>query len=216
MKKRIFTGLVLGAMMMGALTGCGEAKDVEQSEKKSVNKEVVETMDVEVEDTEEVSIEVTTEASVNVQAPEGDDTQAVDQATEVADVADDTATDDAAIDEATCDLGDDIVYNLGHSSVFGEDEIKYGLEYVVAAFGTYFPECELLSVTYDDGFSSSQDEINKQQYGDADYVVFTTDFTVPADYADGPLNAGETYQDYQWILTMNDAEQWELVSSGWQ
>ena len=49
MKKRIFTGLVLGAMMMGALTGCGEAKDVEQSEKKSVNKEVVEAMDVEVD-----------------------------------------------------------------------------------------------------------------------------------------------------------------------
>lgn len=106
--------------MMGALTGCGKTKDVEQSQKKSVNKEVVETMDVEVEDTEEVSIEVTTEASVNVQTP----------------------------------------------------------------------ECELLSVTYDDVFSSSQDEINKRQYGEADYVVFTTDFTVPADYTDGPFNAG--------------------------
>ena len=211
MKKRIFTGLVLGAMMMGALTGCGEAKDVEQTEKKSVNKEVVETMDVEVDDTEEVSVEVTTEASVNVQVPEGGDTQAVDQATETDDVADDTVADDA-----TSDLEDDIVCNLGQSSVFSRDEIKYGSEYVVAAFGTYFPECELLNVTYDDVFSSSQDEINKQQYGDSDYVVFTTDFTVPADYTDGPLNAGETYDDYQWILTMNEAGQWELVSSGWQ
>ncbi len=210
MKKRIFTGLVLGAMMMGALTGCGKSNDVEQTEKKSANTEVVETVDVEVEDTEEVSIEVTTEASENVQSPEGDDTQAVDRTT---DTTDDTAT---ATSNATCDLGDGIVYNIGHSSVFGEDELKYGTEYVIAAFGTYFPECEILNVTYDDAFSSSQDEINKQQYGDADYVVFTTDFTVPADYADGPLNAGETYEDYQWILTMNDAEQWELVSSGWQ
>ncbi|MBE5933716.1 MAG: hypothetical protein E7263_09905 [Lachnospiraceae bacterium] len=208
MKKRIFTGLVLGAMMMGALTGCGEAKDVEQTEKKSVNTEVVETMDVEVDDTEEVSVEETTEANVNVQAPEGDDTQVVDQTTEV---ADDTATDDA-----TSDLEDGIVYNICQSPVFTEDEMMYGSEYVIAAFGTHFPECELLSVTYDDRFSSSQDEINKQQYGDADYVVFTTDFTVPADYTDGPLNAGETYEEYQWILTMNDAGQWELVSSGWQ
>ena len=208
MKKRIFTGLVLGAMMMGTLTGCGEAKDVEQTEKKSVNTEVVETMDVEVDDTEEVSVEETTEANVNVQAPEGDDTQVVDQTTEV---ADDTATDDA-----TSDLEDGIVYNICQSPVFTEDEMMYGSEYVIAAFGTHFPECELLSVTYDDRFSSSQDEINKQQYGDADYVVFTTDFTVPADYTDGPLNAGETYEEYQWILTMNDAGQWELVSSGWQ
>ena len=207
MKKRIFTGLLLGAMMMGALTGCGAVKDVEQSEKKSVNKEVVETMDVEVEDTEEVSVEVTTEASVNVQVPEGGDTQAVDQATEI---------DDVAIDEGIYDLEDGIVYNICQSPVFTEDEMMYGSEYVIAAFGTHFPECELLSVTYDDRFSSSQDEINKQQYGDADYVVFTTDFTVPADYTDGPLNAGETYEEYQWILTMNDAGQWELVSSGWQ
>ncbi|MBQ9935222.1 MAG: hypothetical protein IJO70_05170 [Lachnospiraceae bacterium] len=208
MKKRIFTGLVLGAMMMGALTGCGEAKDVEQTEKKSVNTEVVETMDVEVEDTEEVSVEVTTEASVNVQAPEGGDTQAVDQ---TAEVADDTAT-----DEGIYDLEDGIVYSICQSPVFTQDQMMYGAEYVIAAFGTHFPECELLSVTYDDRFSSSQDEINKQQYGDADYVVFTTDFTVPADYVDGPLNAGETYEEYQWILTMNDAGQWELVSSGWQ
>ena len=211
MKKRIFTGLVLGAMMMGALTGCGEAKDVEQSEKKSVNKEVVETMDVEAEDTEEVSIEVTTEASVNVQILEGDDTQAVDQATETDDVADDTVA-----DEGIYDLEDGIVYNICQSPVFTQDQMMYGAEYVIAAFGTHFPECELLSITYDDRFSSSQDEINKQQYGDADYVVFTTDFTVPTDYTEGPLNAGETYEEYQWILAMNDAGQWELVSSGWQ
>ena len=179
MKKRIFTGLVLGAMMMGALTGCGKTNDVEQSEKKSANTEVVETVDVEA--TEEVTEEATTEAN-----------------------------------DASYDLVDGIVYNIGQSSVFSEDEIKYGTEYVIAAFGTHFPECELVSVTYDDTFSSSQDEINKQQYGEADYVVFTTDFTVPADYVDGPLNAGETYEDYQWILTMNEAGQWELVSCGWQ
>ena len=149
MKKRIFTGLVLGAMMMGALTGCGEAKDVEQTEKKSVNTEVVETMDVEVEDTEEVSVEVTTEASVNVQAPEGGDTQAVDQ---TAEVADDTAT-----DEGIYDLEDGIVYSICQSPVFTQDQMMYGAEYVIAAFGTHFPECELLSVTYDDRFSSSQD-----------------------------------------------------------
>jgi len=211
MKKRIFTGLVLGAMMMGALTGCGEVKDVEQTEKRSANTEVVETVDIEVEDTEDVAGEVTTEANVNVQASEGGDTQAVDQATETDDVADDTAT-----DEGIFDLEDGIVYSICQSPVFTEDEMMYGAEYVIAAFGTYFPECELLNVTYDDAFSSSQDEINKQQYGEADYVVFTTDFTVPAEYADGPLNAGETYEDYQWILTMNDAGQWELVSSGWQ
>ncbi|MBO5389910.1 MAG: hypothetical protein J6A59_17585 [Lachnospiraceae bacterium] len=207
MKKRIFTGLVLGAMMMGALTGCGKSNDVEQTEKKSVNTEIVKTVDVEVEDNEEESMAVTTEASVNEQATEGDDTQVVDQATE---------TNDAATDEGIYDLEDGIVYSICQSPVFTEDEVMYGAEYVIAAFGTHFPECELLSVTYDDRFSSSQDEINKQQYGDADYVVFTTDFTVPADYTDGPLNAGDTYEEYQWILTMNDAGQWELVSSGWQ
>ena len=181
MKKRIFTGLVLGAMMMGALTGCGKTNDVEQSEKKSANTEVVETVDVEVEDTEEVAEEATTEAN-----------------------------------GASYELVDGIVYNICQSPVFTEDQMMYGAEYVIAAFGTHFPECELLSVTYDDRFSGSQDEINKQQYGDADYVVFTTDFTVPADYVDGPLNAGEVYEDYQWILTMNEAGQWELVSCGWQ
>ncbi len=206
MKKRIFTGLVLGAMMMGALTGCGEAKDVEQTEKKSVNTETVETVEFE----ENSEVEITTEASVNVEVPAETDTQVVDQTT---DSTDDTAT---ATSDASYDLVDGIVYSICQSSVFTEDEIKYGSEYVVAAFGTHFPECELLSVTYDDAFSNSQDEINKQQYGEADYVVFTTDFTVPEDYTDGPFNAGETYEDYQWILTMNDAEQWELVSSGWQ
>ncbi len=183
MKKRVFTGLVLGAMMMGALTGCGKSNDVEKSEKKSANTEVVQSVDVEVEDTEETAVE---------------------------------SSNDSATSDTSYDLVDGIVYNICQSSVFTEDEMKYGTEYVIAAFGTHFPECELLSVTYDDIFSSSQDEINKQQYGDADYVVFTTDFTVPADYTDGPLNAGETYEDYQWILTMNAEGQWELVSSGWQ
>ena len=142
--------------------------------------------------------------------------------TEVVEVVDVEAEDteevsaDTATDEGIYDLEDDIVYNICQSPVFTQDEMMYGAEYVIAAFGTHFPECELLSVTYDDRFSSSQDEINKQQYGEADYVVFTTDFTVPADYTDGPLNAGETYEEYQWILTMNDAGQWELVSSGWQ
>lgn len=183
MKKRIFTGLVLGAMMMGVLTGCGKSNDVEKSEKKSANTEVVETVDVEVEDTEVATVEL---------------------------------SNDSAISDTSYELVDDIVYNICQSPMFTEDQMMYGAEYVIAAFGTHFPECELLSVTYDDRFSSSQDEINKQQYGEANYVVFTTDFTVPDSYADGPLNAGETYEDYQWILTMNADGQWELVSSGWQ
>jgi hypothetical protein len=209
MKKRIFTGLVLGAMMMGALTGCGKTNDVEQSEKKSANTEVVEIVDVEA--TKEVAEEATTEANVNVQTPDDADTQSVEQTIGANEVSNDSVANDASYD-----LVDGIVYNICQSSVFTEDQMMYGAEYVIAAFGTHFPECELLSVTYDDRFSSSQDEINKQQYGDADYVVFTTDFTVPVDYTEGPLNAGETYEDYQWILTMNEAGQWELVSCGWQ
>ncbi len=198
MKKRFFTGLVLGAMMMGALTGCGKTNEVEKSEKKSANTEVVQSADVEVDNTEEA-----TETVAMVDATVTEDAEQTDDLVGNSDVTEDS-------------LAGEPVYNLGQSSVFTEEQLEYGADYVVATFGTYFPECELLDVTYDDSFSSSQDEINKQQYGEADYVVFTTDFIVSADYTDGPLNAGETYEDYQWILTMNAEGQWELVSSGWQ
>lgn len=178
MKKKIFTGLVLGAMMIGALTGCGKTQDVEKTEKKSVN-------------TEAVNIEA---AAVEFE---------------------ETINTDILEDVVVVDGVADTKLNIGASSVYSQDEMMAAAELIKDEFLQCFTGCELVDITFDETVSSQYDETNKQQYGEGEYVVFTSTFNVPESYGEGPLNAGETYEDYQWILTMNAEGQWELVSSGY-
>lgn len=186
MKKRFFRGLVLGAMLIGTLTGCGKEGNVEKNNRKSVNAEIVDI--VEVDETTEVQL--TTEASADVQASSGADT-------------------------TTSNVEEGVVYNICESPVYSHEEMMVAADYILNEFKLYFPECELLDITFDDRFSYQQDEMNKEMYGEADYVVFTTTFNVPESYGDGPLNAGKTYEDYQWIMTKNANGQWEIVSCGY-
>ena len=179
MKKRIFIGLVLGAMMMGTLTGCGKEKNVERTEKKSVNTEAVDTQDADGIEFEE------------------------------------TINTDILEDVVVVDGGANTELKIGASSVYSQDEMMAAAELIKNEFLLYFTGCELVDVTFDETVSSQYDQINKQQYGEADYVVFTSTFNVPENYGEGPLNAGETYENYQWILTMDANGQWELVSSGY-
>ena len=57
--------------------------------------------------------------------------------------------------------------------------------------------------------------MNKEMFQVDNAVVFTSTFVVDDNYMNGPLNAGQTYEDYEWILNMDADGNWSILTSGY-
>lgn len=110
----------------------------------------------------------------------------------------------------------EIDVQLGASSVYTEEQLSDAINVITDAFDKDFEQCTLQKIEYDEEYSSSMEEMNKEMYQVENAVVFTCTFVVDEDYANGPMNAGEVYEDYGWIMTMDADGNWSVISCGYQ
>ena len=105
---------------------------------------------------------------------------------------------------------------LGASSVYTEEQLSDAINVITDTFDKDFEQCTLQEIEYDEEYSISVEEMNKEMYQEENAVVFTSTFVVDEDYANGPLNAGAVYEDYGWIMTMDADGNWSVISCGYQ
>lgn len=102
------------------------------------------------------------------------------------------------------------------SDVYTEEQLAAAVNVITDTFANDFPQCTLQEIEYDEDYSESLEEINKEMYAVDNAVVFTSTFVVDDDYESGPLNAGMVYEDYEWTLTMDADGNWTLITCGYQ
>ena len=105
---------------------------------------------------------------------------------------------------------------LGASSVYTEEQLSDAINVITDTFDKDFEQCTLQKIVYDEEYSISMEEMNKEMYQVENAVVFTCTFVVDEDYANGPMNAGAVYEDYEWIMTMDEDGNWSVISCGYQ
>ena len=113
--------------------------------------------------------------------------------------------------------GDVSVVDLepGMSALYSQEDIYAAMDEVLEHFAEEFPGCVLTNLVYDEEYSLKQAKEWADQYGDEQALVFLSSFDVGEDGASGSLEPGETYRDWQWILTRDKGEDWELQTWGY-
>ena len=104
---------------------------------------------------------------------------------------------------------------LGESAVYTESQLEEAINLILDSFEADFEQCTLQEIEYDEEYSLSQEEMNKEMFQVDNAVVFTSTFVVDDNYMNGPLNAGQTYEDYEWILNMDADGNWSILTSGY-
>lgn len=113
--------------------------------------------------------------------------------------------------------GDVSVVDLepGTSNLYSQEDIYDAMEEVTEHFAEEFPGCMLTNLVYDEAYSLQSAEQWAKQYGDEEAIVFLSSFDVSETGGDGSLEPGQTYRDWQWILTRDKGEDWELQTWGY-
>jgi hypothetical protein len=116
----------------------------------------------------------------------------------------------------TMGKGDVSVVDLepGESNLYSQEDIYDAMEEVLDEFEEEFPDCVLTNLVYDEIYSLESAPYWAERYGDDEAIVFLSSFDVGENYKDGSLQAGESYQDWKWILTRDKGEEWELQTWG--
>lgn len=104
---------------------------------------------------------------------------------------------------------------LGESAVYTESQLEEAINLILDSFEADFEQCTLQEIEYDEEYSLSQEEMNKEMFQVDNAVVFKSTFVVDDNYMNGPLNAGQTYEDYEWILNMDADGNWSILTSGY-
>lgn len=135
-------------------------------------------------------------------------------------VEDDSRLDNAAGAEPymeTMDAQEDgIDVFLDESAVYTKEQLTDAVYLIADTFENEFSQCTLLEIEYDEEYSTSMEEMNTEMFEIDNAVVFTSTFAVADDYVSGPLNPGEVYEGYEWMLTMDADGNWNLVTCGYQ
>ena len=113
------------------------------------------------------------------------------------------------------DMEVEIDMYLGESAVYTESQLEEAINLILDSFEADFEQCTLQEIEYDEEYSFSQEEMNKEMFQVDNAVVFTSTFVVDDNYMNGPLNAGQTYEDYEWILNMDADGNWSILTSGY-
>jgi len=134
----------------------------------------------------------------------------------------DIETEYAVMEESSIETviaGDDteveIDMYLGESAVYTESQLEEAINLILDSFEADFEQCTLQEIEYDEEYSLSQEEMNKEMFQVDNAVVFKSTFVVDDNYMNGPLNAGQTYEDYEWILNMDADGNWSILTSGY-
>ena len=113
--------------------------------------------------------------------------------------------------------GDVTVVDLepGESSLYSHEDIYEAMDEVLEHFEEEFPGCVLTNLVYDEEFSLKSAGEWAAKYGDDEAIVFLSGFDVESGGGNQTLKSGDTYRDWQWILTRDKGEDWELQTCGY-
>ena len=115
-------------------------------------------------------------------------------------------------------LGGDVsVVDLepGSSNLYSQEDIYGAMDEVLKHFEENFPGCVLTNLVYDEAYSQERADQWVKQYGDEQAIIFLSSFDVGEQGGDDGLKSGESYRDWQWILTRDKGEDWELQTWGY-
>lgn len=98
---------------------------------------------------------------------------------------------------------------------YSEEEINAAKGIVYATFEANFKDCELIDLYYDETFSGESSESLAEQYGVKEVMILLSTFTVPENCENFALNAGTTYEGYNWVFTRKAGEEWVLQTWGY-
>ncbi len=104
---------------------------------------------------------------------------------------------------------------IGDSSIFTRQDIAEAMDIATEYFQREFEGCTLHTMVYNEFQSIEAAKGWAQQYDAYEAIVLLSSFTVGIDGSDGSLNPGDTYTDWQWILTRNLGEKWTLQTWGY-
>lgn len=113
--------------------------------------------------------------------------------------------------------GDVTVVDLepGESALYSHEDIYDAMDEVLEHFEEEFPGCVLTNLVYDEAYSQKSAKEWAKKYGDDEAIVFLSGFDVGNRGGNGSLKPGESYRDWQWILTRDKGEEWELQTWGY-
>ena len=99
------------------------------------------------------------------------------------------------------------------SECYTETEIHDAMDIVTAYFREEFDGCRLKNLRYDEPLAEQQEWA--KQYDADEAIVLLSDFSVSRFGGDGSLNPGDTYRNWQWVLTRTDGGTWVLRTWGY-
>lgn len=105
--------------------------------------------------------------------------------------------------------------SIEKSSHYSKSEIVSAMDLVQKKFKFDFGGCVLTKLEYADDYSEGVEKEWANQYNADEAIVLTSSFKVFSWGGDGSLYQGDTYQDWEWILTRDDGEEWQLQTWGY-
>lgn len=119
--------------------------------------------------------------------------------------------------EKEASKGDVSVVDLepGTSDLYSQEDIYAAMSEVTEHFAEEFNGCMLTNLVYDETYSLQRAEEWAKQYGDDEAIILLSSFDVSERGGDGSLEPGQTYRDWQWVLTRDEGEDWELQTWGY-
>lgn len=104
---------------------------------------------------------------------------------------------------------------IGESVLFTEGEIEDAMEVAMNNFRREFDGCTMTKIEYIESKSQAAAAEWARTYGADEGIVLYSSFDVDASGGDGSLNPNSTYNNWQWILTRNEGENWVLRTWGY-
>ena len=108
-----------------------------------------------------------------------------------------------------------VVPVIGPSDLYEEAEIEEAMDIVLSYFQKEFGGCTLTRLEYDETRVRDVQLGWAEQYGEEQALVLLSDFDVDESGGDGSLNPGDTYRNWQWVLTRTDGGTWVLRTWGY-
>lgn len=105
------------------------------------------------------------------------------------------------------------------STLYSQEEIYDAMDFVIRRFQEDdFRDMTLLSVSYAGDERSLREKacyVDDYQVSDADQViVLLSSFYVSRSHV-GPMNPGQLYTNYGWILGRSEGGDWEVITAGY-
>ena len=101
------------------------------------------------------------------------------------------------------------------SEIYSKSEINDAIDIVLKHFKDYFKGCTLREIQYAGDDSYKEFEEWAEQYDAEQAIILISSFDVDSSGGDGSLNPNTTYDDWKWILTRKDNQEWTLQTWGY-